>query len=64
MKEELSKERMKEMLEAEAKWAHHKAIMKKSHEKRNARIAIILAKAEKAGITATEAEVDEYLKKK
>ena len=65
MKEEqLSKERVKELLEAEAKLERHKATMKKSHLKRNARIAIILRKAEEAGIVATEAEIDQYLAEK
>lgn len=63
MKDELSKERVKELLEKEAKLERHKATMKKSHLKRNARIAIILEKAEKAGIVATKDEIDEYLAK-
>lgn len=39
-------------------------INKRSYERRQAARAIILAKAEKAGLKASEAEVDEYLKAK
>jgi hypothetical protein len=40
-----------------------KEINKKSYQRRNARISIMLEKAKKANITVSEKEVDDYLKK-
>jgi len=51
-------------LEAKAKkYDKMQAINKKSYQRRNAKIHLMLLKAEKAGIKVTEAEVDAYLKK-
>lgn len=41
-----------------------KAQQKKNYDRRAAKISIILKKAEKAKITCSEAEIDEYLKSK
>lgn len=60
----ISQERMKELLEKEAKADRYAATAKKAYTRRNARINIILKKAEAAGITATDEEVDKYLAEK
>lgn len=62
--QKISEERMKELLEMERKAKQYKATADKAYKRRNARINIILTKAEKAGIRVTDAEVDEYLKAK
>lgn len=64
MKEGLSAERVKELLEKEAKADRYAATAKKAYMRRNAKIAIILKKAEAAGITATDEEVNKYLAEK
>lgn len=62
----MSNEKMsnEEMAKRLAKLEKFEASHKKSQERRNARIKIILAKAEKAGIVVTDAEVDAFLAKK
>lgn len=60
----ISQERMKELLEKEAKADRYAATAKRAYTRRNARINIILAKAKAQRIDATDQEVDEYLKKK
>ena len=58
---QIDEKKLKE-LEAKAAKADRMAeINKRSYERRQARIAIILGKAEKAKHTASEAEVDAYI---
>ena len=54
----------KELLDKAAHDDRMKEINKKSYERRNARIKLMLDKAEKAKIQVSEAEVDAYLKLK
>jgi len=56
---------MSELTEKEkaAKWEKMQAINKKSFLKRQATIKLLLAKAAKAGITVTDAEVEAAIKK-
>ena len=55
----------KEMYDKLMKKAEHddkmKAINKKSYQRRNAKIQLMLKKAKKAGIKVSESEVDDYL---
>lgn len=59
-------EKTKEQIQAEkaAKFDKFQASHKKSSDRRNMRIKLILAKAEAAGIVVTEKEVDEAMKAK
>ena len=52
-----------ELVEKAAHDDKMKEVNKKSYERRNVRIKLILKKAEEKGIKVTEAEVDEYIKK-
>ena len=60
----LSEKQVQEMTEKAKKYDKIKEINKKSYERRNARIHLMLKKAEEKKITVTEAEVDAYLKLK
>ena len=62
--EKVSEKRLKELLEKERRLKKMKEINKRSYKRRNARIKLMLRKAEKAGITVSDKEVDEYLKNK
>lgn len=52
-----------ELVAAKVQNDRMKAINKRSYERRNAYIKLMVAKAEKQGIKVSEAEVDAYLKK-
>ena len=53
-----------ELIAAKVQNDRMKAINKRSYERRNAYIKLMVAKAEKAKISVSEAEVDAYLKGK
>ena len=60
-KVEITKEELNRHLANEVRLNKFKASHEKSQNKRKARIAIILAKAEKKGITCTDAEINEWI---
>ena len=60
---QVSEQELNQLREDAAKMAKYKAINERSRLRRQARIAILLEKAEKAGITVSEAEVDARLAK-
>ena len=60
----LTEKQVQEMTEKAKKYDKMKAINKRSYERRNVRIHLMLKKAEEKKITVTEAEVDDYLKLK
>ena len=60
----LTEKQVQEMTEKAEKYDKMKAINKRSYERRNVRIHLMLKKAEEKKITVTEAEVDAYLKLK
>jgi len=59
---QLTEKQLKEQLEKAEKYDKMKAINKRSYERRNAWKALMIAKAEKAKIQVSDAEVDAYLK--
>jgi ribosomal protein S24E len=61
-KVEVTEQEMNRLLEQDRKVNRFKASHEKSQNKRKARIAIILAKAEKKGITCTDEEIVEWMK--
>ena len=62
MSKELTEKQIQDALEAQRKWEKMRAINKRSYERRNAWLKLMVEKAEKANITVTDAEVDKYLK--
>jgi hypothetical protein len=59
---EITVEEMNRLLAQDVKVNKFKASHEKSQAKRKARIAIIMAKAEKKGITCTDDEIVEWMK--
>lgn len=63
MKTELTEKQIQEALEAQRKYEKMKAINKRSYERRNAWMKLMLQKAETAKIEVSDAEVDAWLAK-
>jgi len=59
---QIDEKKVAEMEAKAAKYDKMKAINKRSYERRNAWIKLMLKKAEEKKITVSEAEVDAYLK--
>ena len=60
-KNEISEARLNELLEREAQLRKVQDRQRKAYQRRNARLIIFRQKAEAAGITVTDEEIDEYL---
>ena len=62
MKTEMSEKRINELLEMEVKMKKRDAIAKRSYERRNAKIKLMLEKAQAAGISVSEDEIMNEMK--
>ena len=62
MKNQINESRINELLEIERKMKKYKEINKKSYERRNARIKLLVKKALDAQIFVSDDEIDLYIK--